>query len=125
MEPSQSRQTGALPPGQNPDTNPDISQAQAAQARASKADSEAKECVATTATTAFGLVLADGQLVRFDDEGNAKAGEALKAVTVDRGKRVKVKVTGTLEGGGNTVKVASVEIKGKRSSPAPTTQGGG
>ena len=124
MEPGQSRQPGALPAGQGPDQNPDISQAQAAQmARANKVDNEAKQCVATAATTVFGLVLADGQMVRFDDEGNAKTGEALKAVTLEPGKRVKAKVTGTLEGS-DTVKVASVEIKGKRSSPACAAQGG-
>ena len=61
--------------------------------------------------------------MRFDDEGNAKTGEALKAVTVEPGKQVKAKVTGTVEGS-ETVKVASVEIKGKRSSPASATQGG-
>jgi hypothetical protein len=124
MESSQSRQTGALPPGQNPDQNPDISQAQAAKmARANKVDSEAKQCIATVTTTVFGLVLPEGQVVKLDDEGNAKAGEALKAVTVEPGKRVKAKVTGTLQGG-DRVKVASVEIKGKRSSPASATQGG-
>lgn len=125
MEPGQSRQTGALPPGQNPDQNPDISQAQAAEmARANKVDDEAKQCVASAETTVFGLVLPGGQVVRFDDEGNAKTGKALKTVTVEPGKRVKAKVTGTLEGG-ETVKVSSVEIKGKRLSRASTTQGGG
>ncbi len=123
MDPSQSRQAGVLPPGQNPDQNPDISQAQAAQmARASRVDNQAKQCAATVATTAFGLALPGGQVVRLDGEGNAKASEALKAITVEPGKPVKAKVTGTLESG-DTVKVALVEIKGKRSAPASATQG--
>ena len=92
-------------------------------ARANNVENGAKQCVASVATTAFGLVIAGGQMVRFDDEGNAKTGEALKAVTVEPGKQVKAKVTGTVEGS-ETVKVASVEIKGKRSSPASATQGG-
>jgi hypothetical protein len=128
MSTGQSRQPGALPPGQNPDQNPDISQAQAAQmAQADKLDNEAKQCVATTATTVFGLVPAGGPMMRFDDQGNTKAGEALRAATVEPGKRVKAKVTGVL-GGSDTVTVSSVEIKGKtakHASSASATQGGG
>jgi hypothetical protein len=129
MGPAQSpRQTGALPPGQNPDQNPDISQTQAAQmAQADKLDKEVRQCVATAATTAFGLVPADGQMVRLDDEGNTKAGEALRAATVEPGKPVKAKVTGILAAG-DTVNVSAVEIKGKAgkhaSSPASAMQGG-
>jgi hypothetical protein len=127
MGPGQSRQPGTLPPGQNPDQNPDISQAQAAQmARADKLDQEAKQCVATVSTTAFGLMAPGGQMVRFNDDGNAKAGEALRTTTVEPGKPVKAKVTGILAGG-DTVTVSSVEIKakaGKHASPASSTQGG-
>jgi len=114
MGPGQSpRQPGALPPGQNPDQSPDISQAQAAQmARADKLNNEAKQCAATAATTVFGLVPGDGQMVKFDDQGNAKADDALRAATVEPGKRVKAKVTGILAGG-KTVNVSAVEIKGK------------
>jgi hypothetical protein len=125
MGPGQTpRQPGALPPGQNPDQNPDISQSQAAQmAQADKLDNEAKQCGATAATTVFGLVPAGGPMVRFDDQGNTRAAEALRAVTVEPGKRVKAKVTGILAGG-DTVNVSSIEIKGKHTSPAAATQGG-
>jgi hypothetical protein len=128
MGPAQSpRQTGALPPGQNPDQNPDISQTQAAQmARADKLDKEVRQCVATAATTVFGLVPADGQMVKFDDEGNSKAGEALRAATLEPGKPVKAKVTG-VPAAGDTVNVSAVEIKGKagkHASQASATQGG-
>jgi hypothetical protein len=126
MGPGQPRQTGALPPGQNPDQNPDISQAQAAQmARAEKLDQEAKQCVATTSTTAFGLVPPGGQMVKFNDDGNNKAGEALRTITVEPGKPVKAKVTGILAGG-DTIKVSSVEIKdkaGKHASPSAAQAG--
>jgi len=127
MGPAQSRQTGALPPSQNPDRNPDISQAQAAQmAQADRLESEAKQCVASVSTTAFGLVPSAGPMVRFDDEGNGKAGEALKNATVEPGKRVKAKVTGALANG-DRVNVSSIEIKGKTGkhpSPTSATQGG-
>jgi hypothetical protein len=127
MGPGQPARRGRYLLGQNPDQNPDISQAQAAQmARAEKVDNEAKQCVATVSTTAFGLVAAGGQTVRFDDGGNAKAGEALRATTVEPGKTVKAKVTGILAGG-DTVNVSSVEIKvkaGKHASQASATQGG-
>jgi hypothetical protein len=124
MGPGQSRQTGVLPPGQNPDQNPDISQAQAAQmAQADKLESEANQCVATASTTAFGLVPSGGPMVRFDDEGNTKADEALKNTAVEPGKRVKAKVAGTLAGR-DTINVSSVEIKGKHAAPASPRQGG-
>ncbi len=124
MGPGQPRQGGALPSGQSQEQNPDMSQAQAAEmARVAMVDKEAKQCAATAATTTFGLVISGGQVVKFDDEGNTKVGDALKAVTIEPGKQVKAKVTGTLEDG-DTMKVASVEIKGKRSSSASATQGG-
>jgi hypothetical protein len=63
-----------------------------------------------------------GQVARYNDEGNAKVGEAAKAATVEPGKGVKAKVTGTLEG--DTMDAASVEIKTKRSSPVSATQCG-
>jgi len=113
MGPGQGNPTG--PAGQNREINPDLSQGQAAQmARASMIDQAAKRCTPTASTQAFGLALSDGRVVNFDGEGNAKASEALKEVSVQPGKKVKAKVAGTLEG--ETVKVASVEIKGKRSS---------
>jgi hypothetical protein len=127
MGPGQPRHTGGLPPGQNPDQNPDISQAQAAQmAQADKLDREAKQCTATTSTTAFGLVPPGGHMVRFDEDGNTKAGEALRTITVEPGKAVKAKVTG-IPAGGDIVNVASVEVKGKSGkhpSSASAPQGG-
>jgi hypothetical protein len=95
-------------------------------AQADKLEHEAKQCVATTSTTLFGLVPAGGRMVRFNDDGNTKAGEALRTTIVEPGKPVKAKVTGILAGD-DTVNVSSVEIKGKagkHASPASSTQGG-
>jgi hypothetical protein len=55
------------------------------------------------------LVLSDGNFVILDDESNAKAGEALKAITLKQGKAPKAQVRGTLKG--ETVKVAEIRIK--------------
>ena len=93
-------------------------------AKAQKFDDAAKQCVATASTQTFGLALSDGKVVKFDQEGDAKASEAVKETTVQPGKKIKAKVTGTMEDN-DTVKVASVEVKGKRSStPAAAPSGG-
>ena len=55
----------------------------------------------------FGLVLSDGKFVKFDEAGNAKALEALKAT--EKEKDLKAKVTGSMDG--DVVQVESVEIE--------------
>ncbi len=85
---------------------------QAKLAQASRVDSAAKQCAATPSTQTFGLATSDGAVMKFDPDGNAKAKEALRDASVQPGKKVKAKVTGTLESN-ETVKVASVEVKGK------------
>jgi hypothetical protein len=92
---------------------------QAQMAKAERIDSAAKQCPPTSATQLFGLSMSGGQVVQFDRDGDSKAAEALKTVSVQPGKKVKAKVTGVMATV-NTVKVASVEVKGKRSQ-----QGGG
>jgi len=122
---SQSR-PGTAPtyPGQDSGQNPDMSQAQSqrAAAAAERMDSAAKQCAASTLTQAFGLALSDGKVVQLDSEGNTKASEAIKAVDVQPGKKIKAKVTGVLEAN-NTVNVASVEVKGKKISPSSSMGG--
>lgn len=124
--PPQSRTGGMVPSstqGQQPSTypgqnsqSPDMGQPNAAQmAKAARIDNAAKQCTPTASTQAFGLALGGGQVVKFDAEGNNKASEALKEVDLQAGKKIKVKVTGTMADN-TTVKVASVEVKGKRSS---------
>lgn len=79
-------------------------------ARAKMVVDAARQCAASSATLRLGWRFSDGQVVKLDDEGNAKASEALKAVNVETGKGVKAKVTGLLESS-DTMKVASVEVK--------------
>lgn len=120
--PTQGQAPAAGPvPGQTPD-NPGMTPAQQAQmARAERVDDAAKQCAASSSTQNFGLAMSGGQVVQFDSDGNSKAQEALKEVQVQPGKKIKAKVTGTMQSN-VTVKVASVEVKGKRTpGSAPAT----
>ena len=65
------------------------------------------KCAISCAKSGYGLVLADGKFVKFDEAGNAKALAALKATTKE--KDLKAKVTGTLDG--ETVQVESVALE--------------
>jgi hypothetical protein len=69
--------------------------------------SHTRECALKCARGGYGLVLADGKFVKFDEAGNARALAALKASTKE--KDLKAKVTGTLNG--ETVKVESIELQ--------------
>ena len=115
---------GGAMPESNPNTTPtpgtgngaDVSQADAAQmAKAQRIDNAAKQCSPSSSTQMFGLSMSGGQVVQFDRDGDAKAAEAIKQVSVQPGKKVKAKVTGTMENT-TTVRVASVEVKGKHAS---------
>jgi hypothetical protein len=65
------------------------------------------ECAIKCSKSGYGLVLADGKFVKFDESGNAKALAALK--TTKKEKDLKAKVTGTLDG--DTVQVESVALE--------------
>ena len=65
------------------------------------------ECAIKCAKSGYGLVLADGKFVKFDEAGNAKALAALKQTTKE--KDLKAKVTGALDG--DTVQVDSVVLE--------------
>ncbi|MGC9946126.1 MAG: hypothetical protein ABSF64_07125 [Bryobacteraceae bacterium] len=65
------------------------------------------KCAIGCSKSGYGLVLADGKFVKFDEAGNAKALAALKATAKE--KDLKAKVTGTLDG--ETVQVESVELQ--------------
>jgi len=69
--------------------------------------SHTTKCAISCAKSGYGLVLADGKFVKFDEAGNAKALAALKAINKE--KELKAKVTGTLDG--DTVQVESVELQ--------------
>jgi hypothetical protein len=65
------------------------------------------KCAIACSKSGYGLVLADGKFVKFDEAGNAKALAALKVTGKE--KDLKAKVTGTLDG--ETVQVESVELE--------------
>ncbi|MGO4882029.1 MAG: hypothetical protein ACLP59_14545 [Bryobacteraceae bacterium] len=69
--------------------------------------SHTTKCALSCSKSGYGLVLADGKFVKFDESGNAKALAALKATKKE--KDLKAKVTGTLDG--DTVQVETVELE--------------
>lgn len=69
--------------------------------------SHTRQCALNCAKSGFGLVLADGKFVKFDESGNAKTLAALKTST--REKDVKAKVTGSLSG--EIIKVEALELQ--------------
>lgn len=66
-----------------------------------------RQCALGCAKGGFGLVLADGKFVKFDETGNAKALAALKATIKE--KDLKAKVSGKLSG--EVIQVESVELQ--------------
>ena len=81
-------------------------------AQEDRVDTAAKQCPPGPSTQAFGLAMSAGQVVEFDKNGDALARGALKDTTVQSGKKIKAKITGTMENE-TTVKVASLDVKGK------------
>ena len=63
-------------------------------------------CMLGCAKTGFGLVQRNGKFLKFDESGNKKALQLLKATRKDE-KEIEVSVTGTLKG--NTVEVSSID----------------
>jgi len=69
--------------------------------------SHTTKCAIGCAKSGYGLVLADGKFVKFDEGGNAKALAALKASSKE--KDLKAKVSGSVDG--DTVVVSSIELE--------------
>ncbi|MGH9658469.1 MAG: hypothetical protein ACRD96_07990 [Bryobacteraceae bacterium] len=69
--------------------------------------SHTAKCGIACAKSGFGLVLADGKFVKFDETGNAKALAALKATSKE--KDLKAKISGTLDG--ETIQVSTIELQ--------------
>jgi len=65
------------------------------------------KCAISCSKSGYGLVMADGKFMKFDEAGNAKALAALKATSKE--KDLKAKVTGELDG--DTVQVESVTLE--------------
>ncbi len=66
------------------------------------------KCAISCSKSGYGLVLADGKFVKFDEAGNAKALACLEGYQQRKGVE-KAKVSGTLDG--ETVQVQSVELE--------------
>lgn len=68
--------------------------------------SHTRDCAISCAKSGYGIVLADGRFVKFDERGNVRALAALKASSKD--KDLKAKVTGTLKE--DVIQVDSIEL---------------
>ncbi len=107
------RPTGALDPGGEPETSQRELDWQAAQLRRADAmNRQARMCTPGTPTRHFALLVADGQLLKFDARGDMKTLKALKASAIPPGKMVKAEVKGRTQEP-DTVTVASIQIKGE------------
>lgn len=69
--------------------------------------SHTRQCALNCAKGGFGLVLADGKFVKFNETGNAKTLAVLKSSAKE--KDIKAKVTGKLDG--DVIQVELVEIQ--------------
>lgn len=65
-----------------------------------------KKCAISCSKSGYGLVMADGKFVKFDETGNSKALELLKASTKE--KDLKATVSGSMDG--DVVKVESISL---------------
>ena len=68
--------------------------------------SHTKECALGCAKSGFGIVLADGKFIKFDERGNAKALSAIKATKKE--KDLRTTVSGTLKD--DVIQVESIQI---------------
>jgi hypothetical protein len=69
--------------------------------------SHTRECALSCSRSGYGIVLADGKFVKFDERGNAKALAALKASTKEKG--LKATVTGSSKDG--VIQVETIQIQ--------------
>jgi hypothetical protein len=69
--------------------------------------SHTRDCAISCAKSGFGIVLADGTFIKFDERGNVKALAALKASTKE--KDLKAKVTGSKKE--DVIQVESIQIE--------------
>ena len=65
-----------------------------------------RDCALSCSKSGYGLVLADGKFIKFDERGNVKALAAIKASAKD--KDLKAKVTGTLKD--DVIQVDAIQI---------------
>lgn len=75
--------------------------------RGSDLPNHTRECALKCGRTGFGVVLADGRFLKFDEQGNALALKLLRVSTRD--KDLKAAVTGVLDG--PVLKVQAIDWK--------------
>jgi hypothetical protein len=73
---------------------------------ASTADAHTRDCALGCKESGFGIVTADKKFLKFDEAGNTKMLEQLKAS--DKADHLRVNVSGDVEG--DTIKVKSVKL---------------
>jgi hypothetical protein len=66
-----------------------------------------RECSLSCAKSGFGVVTGEGKFLKFDEAGNARTLSMLKQLT--KGKDLKAKVTGTLDG--DLIKVQAIDFQ--------------
>jgi len=69
--------------------------------------SHTRECALSCSRSGYGIVLADGKFIKFDERGNGKALAALKASSKE--KDLKAKVTGTLKD--DVIQVDAIQVE--------------
>jgi hypothetical protein len=69
--------------------------------------SHTKDCAISCAKSGYGIVLADGKFMKFDERGNVKALAAIKATSKE--KDLKAKVTGSVKE--DVIQVESIQIE--------------
>ena len=69
--------------------------------------SHSRDCALNCSKSGYGIVLADGKFIKFDERGNAKALAAIKATSKE--KDLKAKVNGALKD--DVIQVDSIEIQ--------------
>jgi hypothetical protein len=103
-------------PGSNadPETSDHELEMQKAQLkRAELMDQKVRMCTPNHPPSHFGLFVPDGRLLKFDAGGDLKAMKAFTAAVLRPGRALKAKVRGVFNEEENTVRVASIEIKGE------------
>jgi hypothetical protein len=80
------------------------------QSQRSQSSQSASACTPTRSTTTFGIETPDGQMMRLDSTGNAKAAEMVRSANMSNETNgIPVMVTGTQEG--HTLRVESIQIE--------------
>ncbi len=87
-------------------TNVSVIDANCSKKAAADPDSHSRTCALQCAMSGYGILTADKKFIKFDDAGNKKIEEALKAS--NKKDHLRVDVSGDLQG--DTLKVSSIKL---------------